>query len=55
MKIESFYELSRYILGDLPQQFQFLNATFAFIMALIFFFVICSVFIFIFRACTRWL
>lgn len=55
MKIDSFYEFSRLILGDLPQQFQFLNAIFAFIMALVFFFVICSMFIFIFKACSRWL
>ena len=54
MKIDSFYDMSVYILGELPQQFQFLNAILAFILALIFFFVILSLFVFFFRVMRRW-
>lgn len=54
MKIQSFYDLSVYILGEMPTQFQFLNAIFAFILALIFTTAIMSIFFFFFRKMSRW-
>ena len=54
MKIDSFYEFSRYILGELPRQFQFLNSVFAFVIALVFFFVVVSLFVYIFKWASRW-
>lgn len=52
--INSFYNLSQYILGDLPHQFQFLNAILAMILAIIFFITILSPFICLFKKCSRW-
>lgn len=51
--INSFYDLSVYILGELPTQFQFLNAILAYVFGLIFFFVVVSPFIYLFKKLTR--
>ncbi len=54
MEIESFYEFSRFILGDLPTQFQFLNAVFAFMLAFVFVFVVLSLFVYLYKWATNW-
>lgn len=48
------YDVAVYILGDLPQYLEFLYGVFAFILAVIFFFVIVSPFILIFKHSSRW-
>ena len=52
--MNSFYDFSVYILGDLPQYMSFLNGILAFIFAFIFFFLILSPFIFLFKYLMRW-
>lgn len=52
--VNSFYDISLLILGQLPNQFAFLNAIFAFILAIVFLFIILTPFIFIWKLCYRW-
>ena len=48
------YDIAVYILGDLPLHMQYLYSIFAFILSVIFFFVVISPFILIFKKCSRW-
>lgn len=52
--VSSFYDISLLILGELPNQFAFLNAIFAFILAIVFLFVILTPFIFVWKLSCRW-
>lgn len=52
--MQTFYEFSVFILGDLPKSMCFLHSIFAFILALVFLFVILSPFIYLFRSFSRW-
>lgn len=48
------YDIAVYILGELPPYQSYLYGVFAFILSLIFFFVIISPFIIIFKFSSRW-
>ena len=48
------YDIAVYILGDLPAYQSYLYGVFAFILSLIFFFVILCPFIILFKYSSRW-
>jgi len=48
------YDIAVYILGELPPYMEFLYGIFAFILSIIFFFVVLSPFIYLFKISSRW-
>lgn len=48
------YDIAVYILGELPPYQSYLYGVLAFILSIIFFFVIVSPFIFFFKKTSRW-